>query len=104
MVDVATVGRRSGPPRHQRPAPSMLWRNYIAVGAVVALAYLVIPAPHLPLQVVIFKVLLYGSVSASAVVCMIVGVRRHRPANATPWLVLIAAQVIYLAADLTFYT
>jgi signal transduction histidine kinase len=104
MVDVATVGRRSGPPRHQRPAPSMLWRNYIAVGAVVALAYLVIPAPQLPLQVVIFKVLLYGSVSASAVVFMIVGVRRHRPANATPWLVLIAAQVIYLAADLTFYT
>src|SRR6266545_1010501 len=81
MADVATVSRRSGSPRHQRPVPSMLWRNYIAVGAVVALAYLVIPAPRLPLQVVVFKVALYGSVSASAVVFMIVGVRLHRPAN-----------------------
>ena len=104
MADVATVGRRSGPPRHQRQAPSTLWRNYIAVGAVLALAYLVIPAPHLPLQVLVFKVLLYGSVSASAVVFMVFGVRRHRPANTAPWRALIAAQVIYLAADLTFYT
>jgi signal transduction histidine kinase len=104
MADVATVGRRSGPPRHQRQAPSTLWRNYIAVGAALALAYLVIPAPHLPLQVLVFKVLLYGSVSASAVVFMVFGVRRHRPANTAPWRALIAAQVIYLAADLTFYT
>src|SRR6266540_3999090 len=74
MADVATVGRRSGPPRHQRQAPSTLWRNYIAVGAVLALAY------------------------------MVFGVRRHRPANTAPWRALIAAQVIYLAADLTFYT
>jgi signal transduction histidine kinase len=102
MAEIATVGRRSGPPRHQRQSPSTLWRNYIAVGAVVALAYLVIPAPHLPL-VLVFKVLLYGSVSASAVVFMVVGVRRHRPANTAPWLALIAAQVIYLGADLTFH-
>jgi signal transduction histidine kinase len=104
MADVATVGRRSSPPRHQRQSPAMLWRGYIAVGAVLALAYLVIPAPHLPEQVLVFKIVLYGGVSASAVAAMVVGVWRHRPANTAPWRALIAAQVIYLAADLTFYT
>jgi signal transduction histidine kinase len=82
----------------------MLWRNYVALAAVFALAYLVIPAPRLPEQVLVFKVILYGGVSASAVAAMVVGVRRHRPANPVPWQALIAAQVIYLAADLTFYT
>ena len=82
----------------------MLWRYYVAVGAVFALAYLVIPAPHSPLQVLVLKVVLYGGVSASAVAAMVVGVRRHRPANPAPWYALIAAQVVYLLADLTFYT
>jgi signal transduction histidine kinase len=102
MAEIATVGRRSGPPRHQRQSPSLLWRNYIAVGAVFSLAYLLIPASQSSTQVLVLKVVLYGGVSASAVVAMAVGVRLWRPANPAPWQALIAAQVIYLAADLTF--
>ncbi|HVD13015.1 MAG TPA: sensor histidine kinase [Actinomycetota bacterium] len=50
------------------------------------------------------KVLLVGGVSASMVVALVVGVRRHRPDNLAPWYALIIAQAIYLAGDLTFYT
>src|SRR5512132_233778 len=104
MAEIATVSRRSGPPRHQRQSPSTLWRNYIAVGAAFALAYLLIPAARGSLPVLVVKVVLFGGVSASAVVAMAVGVRRLRPANPAPWQALIVAQVIYLAGDLAFYT
>jgi signal transduction histidine kinase len=101
MPEVATVTQQGGPPRHRRPP--RLWRRYLIAGAAVALAYLALPASVLqPAQVV--KVLLYGGVSASVVLALVVGVRRHRPDNPAPWYALIVAQVIYLAADLTFYS
>jgi signal transduction histidine kinase len=62
----------------------------------------VIPGEELPALVP--RVLLYAGVSASAVVALLVGIRRHRPTVPLPWYLLTAGQLIYLAGDLTFYT
>jgi signal transduction histidine kinase len=102
MPEVATVAQQGGPPRHRRRSPR-LWRRYLVAGAVVSLAYLALPADQAEARPALM-VLLYGAVSASAVVALVVGVRRHRPDNPRPWYALIVAQAIYLAADLTFVT
>jgi signal transduction histidine kinase len=88
---------RSGP--WQLPA----WLRYVAIGSVAALLYLGIPG-GIPLPALVPRLLLYQGVSASAVVALVVGVRRHRPSNPMPWYLLIAGQAVYLLADLTFYT
>jgi signal transduction histidine kinase len=102
MPEVATVAQQGGPPRHRRRSPT-LWRRYLIVGAAVSLVYLALPASG-PRSALVAKVLLVGGVSASMVVALVVGVRRHRPDNLAPWYALIIAQAIYLAGDLTFYT
>jgi signal transduction histidine kinase len=82
-------------------AATRSWLHYVAGGAVVALAYLLLPSvPVLPDWLP--KLLLYGGVSASVVVCLVLGMRRHRP-ELLPWRLLLAGQVLYLLADLTFY-
>jgi signal transduction histidine kinase len=73
------------------------------VGGVASLLYLGIPG-SIPLPALVPRLLLYQGVSASAVVALVLGVRRHRPGNTVPWYLLIAGQAIYLLADLTFYT
>jgi signal transduction histidine kinase len=75
----------------------------VAIGSVAALLYLGIPG-GIPLPALVPRLLLYQGVSASAVVALVIGVRRHRPSNPMPWYLLIAGQAIYLLADLTFYT
>jgi signal transduction histidine kinase len=75
----------------------------VAIGSVAALLYLGIPG-GIPLPALVPRLLLYQGVSASAVVALVIGVRRHRPGNPMPWYLLIAGQAIYLLADLTFYT
>ena len=102
MPEVATVTQQGGPPRHRRRSPT-LWRRYLIVGTAVSLGYLALPASDLP-AVLVTKVLLIGGVSASVVVALVVGVRRHRPDNPAPWYALIVAQTIYLAGDVTFFT
>jgi signal transduction histidine kinase len=102
MPEVATVAQQGGPPRHRRRSPT-LWRRYLIAGAAVSLVYLAIPATDLE-SVLVAKVLLVGGVSASMVVALVVGVRRHRPDNLAPWYALVIAQAIYAAGDLTFYT
>jgi signal transduction histidine kinase len=88
-----------------RPGPWQLpaWLRYVAIGSVAALLYLGIPG-GIPLPALVPRLLLYQGVSASAVVALVIGVRRHRPSNPMPWYLLIAGQAIYLLADLTFYT
>jgi len=88
-----------------RPGPWQLpaWLRYVAIGGVAALLYLGIPG-GIPLPALVPRLLLYQGVSASAVVALVIGVRRHRPSNPMPWYLLIAGQTIYLLADLTFYT
>jgi signal transduction histidine kinase len=73
------------------------------VGGGVALLYLLLPRLG-PVPAWAPRLLLYGSVSASAVVALLVGTARHRPADATPWRLLAAGQFVYLLADLTFYS
>jgi signal transduction histidine kinase len=97
-----TLDRRRGLPQH-RQQPSALWLRYVAVGIVATVVYLLIPSDA-PLAVRVSKVLLYGGISASAVVALVVGIRRHRPDNPTPWYLLAVGQLVYLAADMTFYT
>jgi signal transduction histidine kinase len=87
----------------RRPWPMPPWLRYVVVGTVASLLYLGIPT-RVPLPALVPRLLLYQAVSASAVVALVVGVRRHRPDNLTPWYLLIAGQVIYLVADLTFHT
>jgi signal transduction histidine kinase len=81
-------------------AATRSWLRYVAGGAVVALAYLLLstlaePPGWLP-------VLLFGAVSASAAACLLLGVRRHRPEPPLPWYLLLGGQVLVVVADLAF--
>jgi signal transduction histidine kinase len=46
----------------------------------------------------------YLAVSLSAVVAIVVGSRRYRPANWLPWALVAVSQLVYFAADVVFYT
>jgi two-component system, cell cycle response regulator len=83
-------------------AATRSWLRYVAGAAVVALAYLLLPLTVLPDRLP--RVLLYVGVSASVVVCLVLGMRRHRPGQLLPWYLLLAGQVLYLLGDLTFYS
>jgi signal transduction histidine kinase len=89
--------------RRHRIGPLPPWIWYVVAGSAASLVYLAIPG-SIPLPALVPRLLLYQGVSASAVVALVVGVRRHNPSNLLPWYLLIAGQVIYLLADLTFYT
>ena len=102
MPDVMTIDSRHGLPQHRRQ-PGTVWLRYVIVGIFAIIAYLLIPADaSFPARMT--RVLLYDGVSASAVVAILVGVRRLRPDSLTPWYLLAAGQLFYLAADLTFHT
>ncbi len=102
MPDVMTIDSRHGLPQHRRQ-PGTVWLRYVIVGIFAIIAYLLIPADaSFPARMT--RVLLYDGVSASAVVAILVGVRRLRPDSLTPWYLLAAGQLVYLAADLTFHT
>jgi signal transduction histidine kinase len=83
-------------------AATRSWLRYVAGGAVVVLVYLLLP----PLAVADWlpRLPLYGAVSASAVACLVLGVRRHRPEPPLPWYLLLAGQVLCLLAGLAFYS
>jgi signal transduction histidine kinase len=100
VPNVAAAGAHESPTR--RRAPLSPWLRYITIGAAASLAYLLIPGDETP--VVLPRVVLYASVSASAAVALLVGIFRHRPTKPLPWYLLTVGQLIYLAGDLTFYT
>jgi len=94
-VDQSAVTGRGG-------ATSRLWWMYIAAGAALMALYFAFPeAGSLTERIV--KVTLYCAVSGSAAVAIGVGLRRHRPAQRLPWVLLLANQVVYFAADVSFY-
>jgi signal transduction histidine kinase len=83
-------------------AATRSWLRYVAGGAVVALAYLLLPPLSVPPDGLL-RLLLYGGVSASVVACLVLGMRRHRPGRLLPWYLLLAGQVLCLLGDLAFY-
>lgn len=72
---------------------------YVGVGALFGLAYF--RAPGLSTNE---RLPFYLAVSLSAAVAIVVGVLRYRPASRLPWALIAASQLVYFAADVTFYT
>jgi two-component system, cell cycle response regulator len=76
------------------------WLGYLIVGLVAIGSYYLIPAQGAG---VIARVSLYCLTSASAAIAVLWGVLRNLPRPRLPWLLLGLSQVIYAAADSTFY-
>ena len=77
------------------PAPAA----YLGAGYLVVLAYFA--ADDAPWEA---RLTLYGAVSLSAAVAIVVGIHRYRPARMAPWILLALSQCVYFAGDVTFYT
>jgi diguanylate cyclase (GGDEF)-like protein/PAS domain S-box-containing protein len=80
-----------------------VWQGYLIVGLLVTGGAWVLPTVvrSAPLA---SRIGCYELLSVAAVVAIVVGLRWHRPAVRLPWLLLAAAQLVYFAADVTFYT
>jgi signal transduction histidine kinase len=104
MPDAVTAGYLPAPPSSTRePARPMLWARYLAIGAAAVLLYLLL-GPAGPLPVALPMVLPYIVVSGSAVAALLVGPRLHRPADARPWQLLAAGQLVLVVATLVAWT
>jgi signal transduction histidine kinase len=79
------------------------WLAYLAGGAVVALAYYLVPATGLVPRWAA-KIGLYNGLGLSAVVAIVVGVRRHRPEHPLTWYLFAVGLLSYVTADVIFYT
>ncbi|MFR9728163.1 diguanylate cyclase [Saccharopolyspora sp. MS10] len=88
----STVRRTFGDP---------VWPVYLVICAVVGTAYFAIPENGAtnPLRIA-----LYCAISASAVPALLYGLRRHRPRQRLPWLLIAGSQAVYALADVSFYT
>ncbi|MFI9381461.1 diguanylate cyclase [Kutzneria sp. NPDC052558] len=86
--------------RGPRTDNDRLWIGYLSAGALVMLAYYLVPPVGAGVGV---RILLYCLDSASAAVMVIIGVLRHRPRPRLPWFMLALSQVVYAAADTSFY-
>lgn len=73
---------------------------YLALGLVVMTGYYVSVAVDAGPLV---RVLLYSAVSTSSAVAVLYGCYRHRPRPLLPWLLLGLSEVVYAAADTSFY-
>jgi diguanylate cyclase (GGDEF)-like protein len=76
------------------------WAAYLACGVVVVIAYYVALSLGAP---AIVRVLLYTAVSTSSAVVVLYACYRYRPKPLAPWLFLGFGEVIYAAADTSFY-
>jgi two-component system cell cycle response regulator len=83
-----------------RPGMGRAWLGYLVAGLVAIIGYYLIPAHGAGVAA---RVSVYCLTSASAAVAVLWGVLRNRPRPATAWLLLGLSQVIYAAADSTFY-
>src|SRR6266545_2939146 len=84
------------------PSPGMgrAWLGYLVVGLVAIVGYYLIPA-HGP--GITARVIVYCLTSASSAVAVFWGVLRNQPRPPLPWLLLGLSELIYAAADSTFY-
>jgi diguanylate cyclase len=79
------------------------WWAYLASGAVVALAYYLVPATGLVPRWAA-KIGLYNGLGLSAVAAILVGVRWHRPEHPMIWYLFAVGLLSYVTADIIFYT
>jgi hypothetical protein len=87
-----------------RPAArSRAWWAYLAGGAVVALAYYLVPATGLVPRWAA-KIGLYNGLGLSAVAAILAGVNRHRPERPLTWYLFAVGLLSYVTADIIFYT
>ncbi|GDY28466.1 bifunctional diguanylate cyclase/phosphohydrolase [Gandjariella thermophila] len=73
---------------------------YLMVGTALVVGYYQVP-PSGSGRVV--RVVVYCAASASAAAAVLYGMIKNRPEPRLPWLLLAASQVVYAAADTTFY-
>ncbi|MGH3758389.1 diguanylate cyclase [Actinophytocola sp.] len=76
------------------------WAAYLAFGLLVVVAYYVALAMNAP---ALARVLLYSMVSTSSAIAVMYGCYRYRPKPMLPWLLLGFGELIYAAADTSFY-
>ncbi|OLB81878.1 MAG: diguanylate cyclase [Actinobacteria bacterium 13_2_20CM_2_71_6] len=76
------------------------WLAYLAVGLALTVAYYLMPQHGIA---AVLRVVVYCSISASAALAVLVGVRRNRPWPELPWLLLGLSQLVYAGADAAFY-
>jgi signal transduction histidine kinase len=85
------------------PGLPRAWWTYLACGAVVALAYYLIPATGLVPRWAA-KIGLYNGLGLSAVTAIVVGMVRHRPERPLTWYLFGVGLLSYVTADIIFYT
>jgi diguanylate cyclase (GGDEF)-like protein len=76
------------------------WKFSLALGAGLALGFLIAPAAGWPPGV---RVLLVALVDALGAAGVLAGIRLYRPPAPTPWLLLAASQLCWFAADVVAY-
>jgi diguanylate cyclase (GGDEF)-like protein len=79
-----------------------LWWRFLLAGGVLSAVYVALSGVG-PLVERIGFVVAFCLVSGAAPVAIALGVRRHRPAHAGPWLWLLLGQAIYFVADGNMY-
>ncbi|HWM03178.1 MAG TPA: diguanylate cyclase [Actinophytocola sp.] len=76
------------------------WAAYLAFGLVIVITYYLAMAMDASALV---RVLLYSMVSTSSAIAVMYGCYRNRPKPMLPWLLLGFGELIYAAADTSFY-
>jgi two-component system, cell cycle response regulator len=76
------------------------WAGYLAFGLAVIVTYFIALRQGAPALV---QVLLYIAVSTSSALAVLYGCYRYRPTPMLPWLLLGFGELIYAAADTSFY-
>jgi len=87
-------------PRVLSRTGSPAWVGYLAGNLALIVLYVLLPRLG---AVVWLEAVIYLSVSASAAVAIMIGVRRHRPSGRTGWLLLAAGQIVLTAAEVSSY-
>ena len=74
-----------------------VWAGYGLAASAVGVGYFLVPTSNLS------HLVLYNGIGLSAVIAILVGVRRNRPADRRPWLLIAAGQASFLTADICYY-
>jgi len=76
---------------------AFVWKAYLAAVVAIALAYFIFETTSLS------KLVLYNGIGLSAVIAVMFGIYRNRPANMKAWLFVAAALFSFLTADVVYY-